>query len=72
MTGCLSVSQPQTATREVPTQTMEQILTAEELRELVPTLNNTQSILLKTWLKDDLIPYVSYLETELQHSTPID
>lgn len=56
--------------REVPTQTMELILTDVTFQELIYTFDEEQDKLMKSWLKDSLIPYVSYLENELQYSTP--
>jgi hypothetical protein len=48
---------------------MESILTDSSLAELNNTLTQEQRIILTTWLKTKVIPYICYLEVELENAT---
>lgn len=71
LTACSSIHQT-TANlnhREVPTITMDSILNDSSLVELNKTLTQEQRIILTTWLKTKVIPYICYLEVELENAT---
>lgn len=70
-TACSSIQQPATdlTHREVTTVTMESILNDKSLTELNETLTPEQRTILTTWLKTKVIPYICYLEVELENST---
>lgn len=68
-TSCSTISKTDVS-REVPTITFEGILSDSDLKDVVTSLDEPHKVKFRVWINDKLIPYVSYLENELQYSTP--
>jgi uncharacterized lipoprotein YajG len=70
LTGCSKTISQANISREVTTLTFESIISDANLKTVVKSLDETNKTKFRTWFNEKLIPYVSYLETELQYSTP--
>lgn len=68
--ACSKTISKTNVSREVSTLTFESILTDADLKSVVRSLDEPNKNRFRGWLSDKLIPYVSYLETELQYSNP--
>lgn len=70
LTSCSKTISQTNVSREVTTLTFESIISDDNLKSVVNSLDETHKTKFRIWINEKLIPYVSYLETELQYSTP--
>ena len=70
LTSCSKTISQTNVSREVTTLTFESIISDADLKAVVSSLDETNKTKFRIWFNGKLIPYVSYLETELQYSTP--